>query len=548
LLPANLKRKSGNPKGENVIRKLLFLLMIVAIVSGMTIVSQAETVKKNPVVINEITHDVSLPLRDMAKMTSVPPRANREIENHPPGVLPKQMGMPKIDPSVDTSDLPAVGTTQLLNFDGQAADGVAPPDTEGSVGLSQYVQWVNLDYNVYDKTTGALILGPVAGNAFWSGFATKACANNNDGDPIVLYDKLASRWFVAQNVFVTPYTMCIAVSNTDDATGAYTRYSFAVTPTDDFPDYPKWGVWPNAYFGSYRDFANGFTFAGGVACALDRNAILAGTAATMQCFPAGTNYDVLLPSDLDGLTPPPDGSTNLYLTVGVDTTHIDAFAFHVDFVNPANSTFTGPTHVQVPAYSTLCQSPFTRSCIPQPTGGEKLDSLGGFLMYRNAYRNFGTYESNLVAHTIAPDSASTAKGAVRWYEVRGGATAPRTFQSGTREDRSTTANSYWLPTMAQDKDADIVMGFSVSGTSTDPSMYYVGRVPTDKHGTMESPKKVVLGTGVQKNTANRWGDYATIAVDPADDCTMWFTSEYIKTTGSFNWSTRITSFKFTGCL
>jgi hypothetical protein len=529
-----------------VIRKLVLLLTIVAIVSSITIVSQAETVKKGPVVITESHHDVSLPLRDMAKTTAVPKRANHEIDNRPPGVVPRPTGTPGVDTAVQTVDLPTVGTTQLLNFDGQAADGVAPPDTEGSVGLSQYVQWVNLDYNVYDKTTGALVLGPVAGNAFWSGFGG-ACQTNNDGDPIVLYDKAASRWFIAQNVFVTPYTTCIAVSTTDDATGTYTRYSFPITPTTNFPDYPKWGVWPNAYFGSYRDFKNGATFEGGVACALDRNAILAGTTATEQCFPAGSSYDVLLPSDLDGLTPPPDGSTNLYVTLGVDTTHIDTFSFHVDFVVPANSTFTGPTHVQVPAYSTICQSPFTRTCIPQPTGGEKLDSLGGFMMYRNAYRNFGTYESNVVGHTVAPDTASTAKAAVRWYEIRGGATNPRTFQSGTREDRSTTANSFWLPTLAQDKDGDIALGFSVSGASTDPSMYYVGRVPTDAHGTMESPKKVVLGTGVQKSTSDRWGDYATISVDPADDCTMWYTNEYIKTTGSFNWSTRVTSFKFSGC-
>ena len=127
------------------------------------------------------------------------------------------------------------------------------------------------------------------------------------------------------------------------------RRTFPITPSTNFPDYPKWGVWPNAYFGSYRDFKNGATFEGGVACALDRNAILGGTTATEQCFPAGVSYDVLLPSDLDGLTPPPDRSTNLYITLGVDTTHIDSFSFRVDFVYLANSTFTGPTHLQVPA-------------------------------------------------------------------------------------------------------------------------------------------------------------------------------------------------------
>jgi len=524
-----------------------FSQMLLLVVTCLLVVAaQAEKIKKGPVVINEIKHDVSLPLRDMAKMTSVPRHANREVDNRPPGVVPKQVGMPGVDAAVDTERLPMVGTTNLLNFDGQGADGLAPPDTEGSVGGNQFVQWVNIEYNVYDKTTGALILGPVAGNAFWSGFGG-VCQSNNSGDPIVLFDKAAGRWFVAQNVFTTPYTTCVAVSTTSDATGSYTRYAFPITPTSAFPDYPKWAVWPDAYFGSYRDFKNGFTFEGGEACALDRNAILAGNTATMQCFAAGTSYDVLLPSDLDGSTPPPDGSSNLYITLGVDTTHIDSFVFHVDFTTPTNSTFTGPNHITTIPYTTICQSPFTRTCIPQPTGGEKLDSLGGFMMYRNAYRNFGTYESNVVAHTVATTSPSTAKAAVRWYEIRGGVTAPKVFQQGTRQDNSTTADSYWLPTGGQDKVGDIVVGFSVSGANTDPSMWYIGRVPTDKKGTMEAPKKTIKGTGVQKSTSDRWGDYATISVDPSDDCTFWLTSEYIKTTGSFNWSTRIASFKFPGC-
>jgi len=507
---------------------------------------QAQSVRRNPVVINETKHDVSLPLREMARLTPVIKHSNREIENHTHGVVPRQIGAPEADAGIDNSVGPEVGTTQLLSFDGQGADGVAPPDTEGSVGGTQYVQWVNLEYNVYDKTTGALLLGPIAGNAFWSGFNT-TCGNNNDGDPIVLFDKAAGRWFVAQNVFVSPYATCVAVSTTSDATGTYNRYVFSITPSTNFPDYPKWGVWPNAYFGSYRNFINGATFAGGVACALDRNAILAGTAATMQCFPVGPSHDVLLPSDLDGNTPPPDGSTNMYVSLGTVNKRIDTYAFHVDFVTPANSTLTGPTSIPVNAYTVLCQSPFTRSCIPQPTGGEKLDSLGGFMMYRNAYRNFGTYESNVVAHTVAAPSPSTAKSAVRWYEIRGGATAPSVYQQGTRVDSSTVANSYWLPTMAQDKQGNIILGFSVSGASTDPSMWYVGRLSTDTIGTMQTPRKVITGTGVQKSTSNRWGDYGSISVDPADDCTFWFTTEYIKTTGSFNWSTHITSFKFPGC-
>src|SRR5215471_17170206 len=168
-----------------------FRIMLVAAVACLLVVgAAAQTVHRNPIVINETKHDVSAPLWQMARTTPVQKFSRHEVENHPPSFTPKHV--PGVDTAVDMSNGPEVGTTQLLNFDGQGADGVAPPDTNGSVGGTQFVQWVNLEYNVYDKTTGALVLGPVQGNSFWSGFGG-ACQNNNDGDPIVLYDKLAGR-------------------------------------------------------------------------------------------------------------------------------------------------------------------------------------------------------------------------------------------------------------------------------------------------------------------------------------------------------------------
>jgi hypothetical protein len=502
--------------------------------------AQAEELR-GPQVIHEITHDVSSPLRDMARMTPVPKYSNHEVHAPMRGPVPLQVAPSANEADVENTGLSVTGTTQLLNFDGQAADGVAPPDTEGAVGATQYVQWVNIEYNVYDKTTGALTLGPIAGNAIWTGFATKACANNNDGDPIVLYDKLAGRWFFAQNVFVSPYTICLAVSTTNDATGTYNRYSFAISPSTDFPDYPKWGVWPDGYYNTYNAFKNGSTPNGFGACAADRNNMLAGNTATIQCFKSGTAYFGALPSDLDGTTAPPAGSPNYFISLGSDTSHLNQWQFHVDFVTPTNSTFKGPTAIKVNAYTLICGA--TRACIPEPTGGEKVDSLGDRVMYRYAYRNFGTYESLLLSHTIKPTGTSTATSQVRWYEIRTPGT-PTVFQQGSRQDSKT---SFWMPSIAQDKQGNIVMGFSASSSTLDPSVKYVGRLVTDAKGTMESPKTVVTGTGVQKSTSNRWGDYSMMSVDPSDDCTFWYTQEYIKTTGSFNWSTRITSFKWPGC-
>jgi hypothetical protein len=495
-------------------------------------------------VYQELKHDVSQPLRDMVKQVPVQKGAPHEADIrrfYPTTQSPLSEADRAVKPDVNGSR-PLVGTTAGLNIDGQGADGVAPPDTNGSVGLTQYVQGINTEYSVYDKTTGARTLGPLAFNAIWSGFGG-ACQSQNSGDIIVLYDKAASRWFFAQNTFSKPYTICVAVSTSDDATGTYNRYSWAITPTTAFPDYPKWGVWSDAYYQSWNDFNNGSTATNSHVCAVDRTNILAGNAATVQCFnTSSATYFSLLPADLDGATAPPAGEAETFVDYS-NTTHINFWKFHVDFVTPANSTFTGPTAVTVTGFTKICTT--TRGCVPEPTGGEKLDGLPDRLMYRAAYRNYGTYEQLLVSQTVKPVSHTTSTAAVRWYEFRNIGGTPTVQQQATFQDAGT--KNYWLPTIAADKQGNIAMGFSVSDASTNPSLWYTGRLVSDPVNTMEASNILVTGTGVQKSTSNRWGDYASMSVDPSDDCTFWFTSEYIKTTGSFNWSTRIGSFKFSGC-
>lgn len=521
--------------------KRFTILWCVVFTCLMVFTAQAAT--GNGITVKSATHhDVSSPLWQMAKNVSVFKQGNREVENRPPQRVPKPIPG-AVDTAVQSSLYAPVPLplTITLNFDAQGADGFAPPDTNASVGDTQVVETVNVKYTVYDKTTGALTLGPLNGNAFFSGFGGQ-CESQNAGDPIILYDKMAGRWFFSQFTTTNPYLTCIAVSTTSDVTGTYNRYSFS--NGKEFPDYPKFGVWPNAYFEGYRDFTNLSTFKGGVACAFDRAAMLAGSAATMQCSAAQGSYDVMLPSDLDGATLPPDGSTNMYVSLGASANQIDTFNFHVDFVTPANTTFALLKHLNVVAYSTICQVPFTRNCIPQPTGGEKLDGLSGFLMYRNAYRNLGAVGQNLVAHTIATSSPSTAKSAVRWYEIRTDANGPFTYQQGTYQNNN---NSFWLPSMAADKNGNIVVGFNASSSTLDPSMFFNGRTASTPKGNLELPRKPIIGTGVQKNTVNRWGDYMSVSIDPTDDCTFWMAGEYIKTTGSFNWNTRLVKFKFNDC-
>ena len=511
--------------------------------------SSAPTGAAGPVEVSGAVYsDVSGPL---SGLVGVSPTASTDKQKNekPLRVLPN-MGnaLNQADAAVQTSPGPLVGTTNGLNFAGVGqgdygfTDQYAPPDTNGAVGATQYVQWVNTSFAVFDKSTGLIVAGfPKAGNSIWSGFGG-GCATNNDGDPIVQYDKLANRWILTQfSVSTTPYLQCVAVSTTSDATGSYYRYAFSFGTTQ-FPDYPKLGVWPDGYYMSFNIFNNGKTFAGAKACALDRNAMLTGAAATMQCFQLSTSYGGLLPSDLDGITAPPAGSPDYFMNFGSNS--LNLWKFHVNFATPASTTFTGPTNIPVAAFSAACSGGGT--CIPQPSTSNKLDSLADRLMYRLAYRNRSGVESLLVNHSVTVSgNKRTSVTSVRWYEIRISSGTPSVYQQGTLS--GSDGISRWMGSIAMDKQGNIALGYSASSSSVFPSIRYTGRLVTDTLGTMQKENIIQAGGGSQTGSLHRWGDYSAMTVDPVDDCTFWYTSEYLKASGSFNWSTRIASFKFPGC-
>ncbi len=483
-----------------------------------------------------VHRDVSPPLRDMIRVTPRPSRVKHEAEPARRIPLPPGLSILEEDPIRQQTTVPftpVVGTSFEGLGAGQYGFSVtsAPPDTNGTVGATQYVQWVNTSFAVFDKTTGTLTAGPTAGNTLWAGFGG-GCQTNNDGDPVVLYDKQAQRWVFSQfSVSTTPFLQCIAVSTTSDATGTYNRYSFQYS---NFDDYPKMGVWPDGYYETFNMF-NGNTFVGADACAYNRTAMLAGQSATQVCFQQGSSVGGLLPSDLDGTTPPPAGSPNYMLYFG--TNNLNLFKFHVDFTTPSNSTFTGPTVISVAAFTPLCSG---GTCVVQPGTTQQLDSLADRLMYRLAYRNLGTHESLVTSHAVSVSGG----GGVRWYEIQNPSGTPSLAQQGTFAPDS----SYrWMSSIAMDQVGDIATGYSVSSSSINPSIRYTGRVPTDPSGTMEAEVNVVSGTGSQTTGLSRWGDYSAMQVDPVDDCTFWYTQEYIKTNGTFNWNTRIANFKFPSC-
>lgn len=484
----------------------------------------------------DVMHDVSPPLRDIPAVPYEKPTKISEMVE-PGEEAPNGKPLPPIsDPVVQNRfgaqlDAPS----PLQNFDGiNNRNGVYPPDTNGDVGPNHYVQMVNLSLQVFSKT-GASLYGPVNANTIWSGFGG-SCQTRNDGDPIVLYDSMADRWLVSQFTAANPYGECIAISTSPDPTGSYYRYFFQFSTTT-FYDYPHLGVWPDGYYMGANRFT-GNTYNGGAAVVFNRSRMLTGLSATFQAFNMSSTNGTPFPADLDGPTLPPAGAPNYFMSRGTNLLRL--FRFHVDWTTPANSTFTGPTNITTAAFNTLCSG--TRSCIPQPSTTVRLDGLGDRLMYRVAYRNFGTHESLVTNHSV---NAGSGVAGVRWYEVRNPAGTPSIFQQGTYSPDTTNR---WMGSVAMDRQGNMAMVYSASSSSVFPSIRYTGRLVGDTLGQMpQGETTLIAGTGSQTGTGSRWGDYAMMSVDPTDDCTFWMTTEYVQTTGTANWRTRIGSFKFPGC-
>ena len=514
---------------------------------------------KGPIVIKELKHDTGPLLREIAPLFpefSMP--SEREIENN---VNPNHRWSNQVqkDPVLQTAaNSPRLQTANFsLEFEGAGFGdsffcNCMPPDNDGAAGATQYVQFINLEYQVFDKS-GNTVLGPLSGKTFWSGFGG-SCQTDNSGDPVIRFDAAAQRWVVAQFAInnSAPDYECVAVSQTADATGSFNRYAFSFS---NFPDYPKLGVWPDAYYFTFNNFnAAGTAYVGANVCAADRTSMLAGAAATMQCFQQSSSYFGMLPSDLDGATPPAAGTPNFVMVLDPSgSANLDLFKFHVDFTTPANSTFTGPTLIPVAAFTPLCNTQYRGACVPQPdSGSDSLESIGDRLMWRLVYRNFGDHTTLLATHSIvasiggAHSGVIASTGGVRWYEIRNPETSPTVFQSGTFAPDS---QYRWMPAIAMDANQDIAVGYSMSGAAAGqyPSIVYAGRVPTDPAGTLESEVVLKAGLGSQTSGYNRWGDYSSLTIDPTDDCTFWFTQEYEKATGAFNWSTAIGSFSFPDC-
>jgi len=510
---------------------------------------------------------VSAPLGELAKMPHAPSYGFHEA--NPVRRIPKRATGGMVDPAEQNyPNGPQANYSIGANFLG-VGNGFpnysvpdAPPDTNMAVGDTQVVQWVNTSYTVCSKTAPYTCGPAVEGNVLWSGLSgNPLCKSQNDGDIISQWDATAHRWVLTQNVFASPYAVCLAISTTSDANGTYFLYQFKI-PGNGFPDYPKWGIWPTNYGQAQNNFGPGGSgFKGPLACVYNRTKLLAGDSTAEQiCHQYTATEDSLLPADQDSITNPPSGQDQFFIgSVGdVDTSHLSLYSAHIN--NPADwsqgATFTGDGNSQllpIASFTPACNGGYGGACVPQKGITDLADSLGDRLMYRFAYSN----DSAGVQHWLVDFdvTASGGQNAVRWMEI----TAPQSvatpaslsvFQQGTL---APDGNWRWMGSLARDKSGDILVGYSEScgdtcpgGTSMYPSIFVAGRTPSDTAGTLEPELQLVAGAGSQPDTSNRWGDYSSMRIDQ-DGCTFWYTTEYYLTTATFDWSTQVGSFSFPNC-
>lgn len=461
------------------------------------------------------------------------------------------------DPLVPLSSAPSPLRTPepIRAFEGVGnLSSLLPPDPIGAVGPDHYVQMVNVNFQVFLKD-GTSAGGPYPTNALWSGYGGP-CELENDGDPIVLYDRYAGRWILSQ--FAIPSgseRVCLAISQSSDPLGSYELYELE---TQRFPDYFKLGVWPDpendaiflttnsGYQGAYDVYA------------LDRANMLAGLTARPAIF-FQSFKNLLMPADANGATLPPPGSPGLLYTFrdggqayfgSPPADSLDLYSFHVDWDVPASSTmtltqsFTAAGDGFADFNWTICGF-FVGDCLPQPGTAQRLDSASWWPMHRFQYRRFADHEALVGTWTIdvtgVPDHA-----APRWFELRRSGGPWSIHQQGTH---APDAAQRWMPSIAMDGDGNIALGYSTvdAGNALYPSIRYATRAAGDPPGTLHAERTLVAGGGAQTHSSGRWGDYSSMTVDPTDDCTFWYTNEYLASTGSAPWQTRVGAFTYPGC-
>ncbi len=434
---------------------------------------------------------------------------------------------------------PDAFTTPLTNWAGMDYNSY-PPDTTGDIGPNHYVQAVNgsggSTVQIFNKS------GTVLKTFTMDSLSSTAPCNNGYCDPIVVYDSLADRWLITEFSATTGYAYCLYVSTTADPTGTWYAYTWDLP----YYDYPKYGVWRDAYYMGYNGGPSGYV----QVFAFDRAKMLAGQTATYQMFNvpelSGFGFQLLVPASWEGPTAPPAGLGGLFARPNdtevngpsgyPSTDFLEMYEFDVDFTTPANSTLTELPDVAIGEYdATLCGTGSNWACMDQPNG-QGLDPIREPLHQPLQYRNWGSYDTLVGGFAEDVDGADTA--AVRWFELRRVSGAWSKYQEGVVGGGDASHRS--VTSVAMDGGGGIGLGYTLTSSTIYPSIRYAGRRAWDAPGTMTYVDVVAqAGTGSQASY-DRWGDYSGIGIDPSDDCTFWYTTEYMSGSTS---ATRVISFR-----
>lgn len=417
-----------------------------------------------------------------------------------------------------------------------------PPDTNGDVGPTYYLQTVNTSIGVFNKSGSRV--AAFTFDTFFDGTGTP-CDASNQGDPVVLYDAQSGRWIITDfawtNFTSGPYYECIAVSKSGDpVTGGWWMYGFRADDASHpyLNDYPKLGVWADGIYMSANMFdilnpRGSASYKGVRVWALNRDDLTSGAPLNSVIFDLGSSYFSLIPSNYRGAQPPA-GTPAYFASASSSSTNLMLWKFHVDWANPGASTLTGPLNIPIASFNQPSGQ------VPQRGSSETLDTLGDRLMVQLQYRNLNGVESLWATHSVASGGVT----GIRWYEIRGLSGTPSVYQQSTYQPDS---NYRWMGSLVVDGQGNMAVGYSVSSSSIYPQIRYAGRLASDSLNTLgQAESTLIAGTGSQSGGYNRWGDYSAMTVDPVDDCTFWYTTEYYETTGN-DWQTRIGSFQFPGC-
>jgi uncharacterized protein DUF4214 len=540
-------------------------------------VQQAKLAPDVAVMVGPVSQDL-----DLRDLPYIPVTEQEEAEvrlmRHPP-----QAGqVPGVPDPVRPYKAPSVAPNMpspLQTFAGMnsnlGCNGCLPPDTDGDVGPNHYVQAVNSSIRIHDKS-GNVLAGPITFNSFFSamGTATPCGSNVNQGDGIVFYDHISDRWVISDFAFPafpgTSFYQCIGVSKTSDpVSGGYWLYAVQVDPTNTnfIGDYPKFGLWPDAYYLSVNLFSNNTTFNGVRVFALDRSQMINGGPANTIAFsilPAdlGDQYS-LVPASFRFGSNPPAGQPEWFMDVnssavaGTVENQVFVRRFHADFVTPASSTFgVGATHtpdgiITVNGFVDAFDATSGTAIVPNGTATttQYLDTLGDKLMYPLIYQNLGGVESIWSSHTVNNNQGGTGPTAIRWYQFNmTGNTIPAAPVQQQSFNNGGDGLWRWMPSINVDAQGNVSIGYSTSSATVEPGIRYAGRLAGDALNDMAQGEAVMTpGTGHQTSTSARWGDYSSMFVDPSNGCTFFHTNEFYSATSGAAWNTRVGSFKFPTC-